>query len=297
MRTILLTGATGQLGCELLPLLSQSHLVRTLTRKDVDLTDTEKLQLFLDKLEPVDLIINAAAYTNVEEAENQLFLAHSLNITVPQTLAQSAQKRKIPIVHFSTDYVFDGTLPLSQKYTENDTTTPLSVYGKTKREGEIAVSNTCEKHLIFRLCWMYGHQSRNFLQTMVQLYDKEITPHVVNDQFSSPTWSKTIAQAVTQIVSRIDDQGKQFWGTYHLSSETTCSWYDFSVRIFEKLNRRNHKQLALPKAIASPDYPTKATRPKNSQLNPQLVARTFGITLPNWKTQLEHFFLTWNFCR
>jgi dTDP-4-dehydrorhamnose reductase len=295
---ILLTGGSGQVGYELNQMLSLLSEVCVIDVQDVDLSDVLSFERFLRDLNRIDLIVHPAAFTAVDLAEDCPDLARAINTESPRILAEEAARRNIPMIHYSTDYVFDGNKSIDSLYSELDLTSPLSVYGLTKRDGEAAVRAICDKHCILRLCWVYGLRGKNFFKTMLQLYQQGKTPNVVNDQIGTPTWSRIIAMATTIIVSKIlnnlstENSGagveysKLDWGTYHVSAGGVASWYDFATAIYAGLNRQTGNYIELPKPVSSAEYPTKAKRPKNSRLDNTKLTTTFGIKLPDWQTQL-----------
>ncbi|MDR0703644.1 MAG: dTDP-4-dehydrorhamnose reductase [Planctomycetaceae bacterium] len=288
---ILLTGGSGQVGYELIQTLSPLAEVHAIDIQEVDLSDPLALEHVVRKHEPMDLIVHPAAFTAVDLAEEQPELARAINTESSQILAEEAARRNIPMIYYSTDYVFDGRRSLALRYTEDDRTSPLSVYGLTKRDGETAVRTTCKKHCILRLCWVYGLRGNNFFQTMLRLYHQGKTPNVVCDQMGSPTWSRMIAMTTAIIVSKMlnaphDEYDGFSWGTYHVSAGGVASWHDFATAIFVEMNRQTGQNIALPKPIASEEYPVKAVRPKNSQLDNTRLEAILGLKLPDWQTQL-----------
>ncbi|MDR2756417.1 MAG: dTDP-4-dehydrorhamnose reductase [Planctomycetaceae bacterium] len=288
---IFLTGKSGQVGYELFQMLSPLADIRAVDVQDVDFSDALALEHFVRNLDPIDLIVHPAAFTAVDLAEEQPDLARAVNTTASQVLAEEAAQRNIPMIYYSTDYVFDGNRSFNSLYTENDPTSPLSVYGLTKRDGETAVRTICKKHCILRLCWVYGLRGNNFFRTMLRLYQQGKTPNVVYDQIGAPTWSRLIAITTTIIVLKILNDSRlehsEFpWGTYHLSAGGVASWHDFATAIFVAMNQQTNQKIELPNPVSSAEYPVKATRPKNSQLDNNLLYTTFGLKLPDWKTQL-----------
>ncbi|MDR0335962.1 MAG: dTDP-4-dehydrorhamnose reductase [Planctomycetaceae bacterium] len=289
MRTkILLTGCLGQVGYELFQTLSPLADICGIDVQDVDLSDGLALERFLRHFEPIDLIVHPAAFTAVDLAEEQPDLARAVNTEASRLFAEAAAQRNIPMIYYSTDYVFDGNRSLDLCYAENDSTSPLSVYGLTKCNGETMVRKICQKHCILRLCWVYGLRGNNFFRTMLRLYQQGKTPNVVSDQIGSPTWSRMIAMTTAIIVSKIINiPHSEFpWGTYHVSAGGVASWHEFAAAIFVAMNQHTGQEIELPKPILSADYPVKAIRPKNSRLDNNLLAATFGLKLPDWQTQL-----------
>lgn len=281
---ILLTGVNGQVGWELQRTLAPLGEVIAADRNRLDLADTSSIRRAVDAIAP-DLIVNPAAYTAVDKAETEPALAHAINAAAPGELAQAAAVRGIPLVHFSTDYVFDGHK--SAAYTEADTPNPLGVYGATKLAGEQAVARAGAPHLILRTSWVYGLRGRNFLLTMQRLLRERETLAVVDDQFGAPTWSRLIAEATALVVARWLDQPDQTAtsGIYHLSCGGRTSWHGFTAAIRAHLAESDVKLASLT-AIPTSGYPTPAARPANSQLDCDKLAATFGVRLPDWETAL-----------
>jgi dTDP-4-dehydrorhamnose reductase len=281
---ILLTGVNGQVGWELQRTLAPLGEVIAADRSRLDLADTAGIRRAVDAIAP-DLIVNPAAYTAVDQAETEPDLAHAINAAAPGELALAAAARGILLVHFSTDYVFDGKQ--SAAYTEADVPNPLGVYGATKLAGERAVARAGAPHLILRASWVYGLRGRNFLLTMQRLLRERETLAVVDDQFGAPTWSRLIAEATALVVARWLDRPDQTAtsGIYHLSCGGRTSWHGFTAAIRAHLADADAK-LARLTAIPTSGYPTPAARPSNSQLNCDKLAETFGVRLPDWETAL-----------
>jgi len=281
---ILLTGVNGQVGWELQRALAPLGEVIAADRSRLDLADTAAIRRAVDAIAP-DLIVNPAAYTAVDKAETEPDLVHAINAAAPGELAQAAAVRGIPLVHFSTDYVFDGRKPTP--YTEVDAPNPLGVYGATKLAGEQAVQRAGAPHLILRASWVYGLRGRNFLLTMQRLLRERETLAVVNDQFGAPTWSRLIAEATALVIARWLDRPEQTAtsGIYHLSCGGRTSWHGFTAAIRAHLAESDAK-LAHLTAIPTSGYPTPAARPANSQLDCDKLAATFGVRLPDWEITL-----------
>jgi dTDP-4-dehydrorhamnose reductase len=277
---ILLTGVNGQVGWELQRTLAPLGEVIAADRSVLDLADTASIRRSVAAMAP-DLIVNPAAYTAVDKAESEPDLAYAINTLAPAELAACG----VPLVHFSTDYVFDGCKP--DAYTEDDAPNPLGVYGATKRAGELAVQRAGIPHLILRTSWVYGLRGRNFLLTMQRLARERDTLGVVDDQFGAPTWSRLIAEATALVVARWMDRPDRNTGsgTYHLSCGGRTSWHGFTAAILAHLAQTETK-LAKLNAIPTTAYPTPAARPANSQLDCGKLAATFGVRLPDWKNAL-----------
>jgi dTDP-4-dehydrorhamnose reductase len=277
---ILLTGVNGQVGWELQRTLAPLGEVIAADRNRLDLADKAGIRRSVAAIAP-DLIVNPAAYTAVDKAESESDLAHAINAVAAGELAACG----IPLVHFSTDYVFDGRK--SGAYTEDDTPNPLGVYGATKLAGERAVARAGIPHLILRTSWVYGLRGRNFLLTMQRLARERDTLAVVDDQVGAPTWSRLIAEATALVIARWLDRPDQTAtsGIYHLSCGGRTSWRGFAAAILAQMNGADQK-LARLTAIPTSGYPTPAARPANSQLNCDRLAATFGVHLPGWETAL-----------
>ena len=277
---ILLTGVNGQVGWELQRTLAPLGEVVAADRSRLDLSDTAGIRRSVAAIAP-DLIVNPAAYTAVDKAESEPDLAHAINAAAPGELAACG----IPLVHFSTDYVFDGRKPGA--YTEADTPNPLGVYGASKLAGEEAVARAGIPHLILRTSWVYGLRGRNFLLTMQKLARERDSLSVVDDQFGAPTWSRLIAEATAHVVARWLDRPDPAAssGVYHLTCGGRTSWHGFTAAILAHLAASDAKQARLT-AIPSSGYPTPAARPANSQLDCGKLADTFGVRLPDWEQAL-----------
>ena len=281
---VLLTGVNGQVGWELQRTLAPLGEVIAADRSRLDLADTAGIRRSVDAVAP-DLIVNPAAYTAVDKAESEPDLVSAINAAAPGELALAAAARGIPLVHFSTDYVFDGRK--SGAYNEMDAPNPLGVYGATKLAGEQAIQRAGVSHLILRTSWVYGLRGRNFLLTMQRLARERDSLAVVDDQFGAPTWSRMIAEATALVVARWLDRADPAAtsGIYHLSCGGRTSWHGFTAAILAHLANGDEK-LARLTAIPTAGYPTPAARPANSQLDCARLATTFGVRLPDWETAL-----------
>ena len=281
---ILLTGVNGQVGWELRRALAPLGEVIAVDRSRLDLADGATIRRSVEAIAP-DLIVNPAAYTAVDKAETEPGMAHATNAIAPGELAQAAAARGIPLVHFSTDYVFDGKKLAA--YTEADAPNPLGVYGATKLAGEQAVQRAGAPHLILRTSWVYGLRGSNFLLTMQRLLHERDSLAVVDDQFGAPTWSRLIAEATALVIARWLDRPDQTAtsGIYHLSCGGRTSWHGFTAAILAHLASQDGR-LARLTAIPSAGYPTPAARPANSQLDCDKLAATFDVRLPDWETAL-----------
>ncbi len=291
MKKILLTGINGQVGHALQKKLAH-HQVVALNREQLDLSDADAIRLVVQTIRP-DLIINPAAYTAVDKAETEPDLAYAINTTAPRILAEEATKINAALIHFSTDYVYDGLN--TRDYVETDKVNPLSVYGKSKLAGEAAIQAVGLPHLILRTSWVYGAYGKNFLRTIIRLASERDNLRIVADQFGAPTSSESIAEAVCKLLTAWQPQNMQQTGVYHLSNQGKTSWHGFSCEIVCEYNRLAQvKDLAALRtnvdaitAITTADYPTPAVRPANSTLSNQKLNQVFGIVLPSWQHGLE----------
>ena len=280
---ILISGQHGQVSTEL------QHHLKTLGelvvpgRGQFDLTDAQQLRQQVQRVRP-DLIINAAAYTAVDQAETEPQVAFAINAVAPGILAEEAAALGIPLIHYSTDYVFDGSK--SSPYTEDDEPNPLGVYGQSKLAGEQAISAVQGQHLILRTSWVYSAHGRNFLLTMQRLLQEKPELRVVADQIGAPTWAGTIARSTLALIERWQAGQTGAWGTYHLTAQGETSWFGFAQAIGEAL-RAQGKPCANLIPIPSSDYPTPATRPLNSRLDGRRLQREWGVSQPDWQTALH----------
>ncbi len=271
----LLLGANGQVGTELRRSFADAGEVIACDRARADLSHPEKLRALVRDIRP-DVILNAAAYTAVDRAESEPDLAMLINGTAPRVLAEEAAKTGALLVHYSTDYVFDGTK--DGAWIETDATHPLSVYGKTKLAGEQGIQETAAKYLIFRTSWVFGPYGQNFLRTMLRLGKEKPQLRIVDDQIGAPTSSSAIANATRAVLKGAADIPS---GIYHMSCAGQTSWYGFARAIFT--------QAATPEIIpiTTEEYPTPARRPRNSVLSNQKLKTTFRVELPSWEEALQ----------
>lgn len=281
MTRILLTGGNGQVGWELARSLQPLGEVAAPDRAGFDLADPDRMRGVLRELRPA-VIVNPAAYTAVDKAESEPALAAAINATAPGILAEEAKRLDALLVHYSTDYVFDGSKPAA--YTEADPTCPVNTYGRTKLAGEEAIRASGCRHLILRTSWVYGMRGRNFLLTMLKLARERDELRVVADQFGAPTWSRMIAATTALMLARHRDQQ----GVYHFVAGGETSWHGFAAAIVAQ----GHAQGLLAKTppvhrIASADFPTPARRPANSRLDCGRLKSDFGLAQPDWRLQLD----------
>ncbi len=275
---ILLLGQHGQVSRELQWLLESRHELIVLGREQLDLADIDNLREAVRRLQP-ELIINAAAHTAVDAAESEPEAAFAINAVAPGVLAEEAAALDAPLIHYSTDYVFDGSK--ASAYIEEDAPNPLSVYGRSKLAGEQAIATVGGKHLILRTSWVYSLHGRNFLLTMQRLLQEREQLSVVADQVGAPTWAGSIAAATVQLIERWQKQQTATWGIYHFSARGETSWFGFAEAIAAQLQAQG-KTVAQLKPIATTEYPTPARRPLNSRLDCSRLERDWGVRLPDW---------------
>jgi dTDP-4-dehydrorhamnose reductase len=284
---ILLTGSNGQVGFELQKKLSALGEVIATDREELDLTNLDAIKKFIDQTKP-DIIINPAAYTAVDNAESEPEIAHLINSLAPEVLASMARELDIPLIHFSTDYVFDGLK--KGAYVETDPTNPQSVYGKTKCEGEEKV-RTHAKHIILRTSWVFGVHGNNFLKTMLRLIQEKDSLNIVADQCGSPASATMLADVTFKIVDTIL-KNKNFndYGTYHVTNDGETNWFEYASLIATELIKLNANIKCGPDQIHSiltSEYPTAAKRPINSRLNCDKLKKTFVLELPEWQDEVK----------
>ncbi|MBD9657662.1 dTDP-4-dehydrorhamnose reductase [Pseudomonas sp. PDM12] len=279
---ILLLGQHGQVSRELQLLFSSSHELIVLGREQLDLADTERLREAIRRLQP-ELIINAAAHTAVDAAESEPEAAFAINAIAPGVIAEEAAALDVPLIHYSTDYVFDGSKPTA--YDEDDVPNPLGVYGRSKLAGEQAITAVGGKHLILRTSWVYSLHGRNFLLTMQRLLQEREQLSVVADQIGAPTWAGSIAAATGQLIERWQTAQTAAWGVYHFTARGETSWFGFTEAIATQLLAQG-KPVAQLTAIATREYPTPAQRPLNSRLDCTRLERDWGVSLPDWHVGL-----------
>jgi dTDP-4-dehydrorhamnose reductase len=285
---ILILGAAGQLGAELQHSFAASGRITAADRSSGDLANPGQVRALIHAVQP-EIILNAAAYTAVDRAESEPQLAHLINAEGPRMLAEEALRLNALLVHYSTDYVFDGSK--SGPWIETDTTNPLSVYGASKLAGEQAIQNAGCRHLIFRTSWVYGPHGNNFLLTMLRLGRERDRLSVVDDQFGAPTTSIELARATHAIVTGLASGryvAAQDWaGIYHMTCAGSTSWFGFAQAIFARAAAVLGSKAPELKPIPSTDYPTPAVRPRNSILSNEKLHARFGIQLASWESALD----------
>ena len=284
---ILLTGSNGQVGFELAKKLSALGEVIATNREDLDLTNPEAIRQFIDQVKP-DMIINPAAYTAVDKAESEPEIAYQINVTAPGVLASMAAELDIPLIHFSTDYVFDGLK--KDAYIETDKTNPQSVYGKTKYDGEEKVRHH-SKHIILRTSWVFGSHGNNFLKTILRLITEKDSLDIVGDQTGSPASASMLADVTLKIADTIfKDKNFSGYGTYNLTNEGVTNWYEYANFIAIEAIQLGLKTKYEPnhiRSILTSEYPTAAKRPLNSRLNTDKLKKTFMLELPHWESEVK----------
>ena len=299
MKKILLTGVNGQVGHALKTKFLHDEVI-ALSREQLDLTKVHDIRRVVREVKP-NLIINPAAYTAVDKAESEPELAFAVNTTAPQVLAEEAARLNAPLIHFSTDYVYDGIK--NSAYLESDAVNPMSAYGKSKLAGEEAIRAVSLPHLILRTSWVYGAYGKNFLKTILRLAAERDSLRIVGDQFGAPTSAKSIADGVMQLVSNWQVDNENQTGVYHFTNTGEISWHGFSCEIVNEYNRlsesKNWPALKVSvegiAAITTPEYPTPAPRPANSKLDNTKLKQVFKIELPSWQAGLQQVMQTLTF--
>ncbi|MDX8391170.1 MAG: dTDP-4-dehydrorhamnose reductase [Mariprofundaceae bacterium] len=277
---MLIIGAKGQLGIELIR-QAGSHEVIAVDRDELDIANAKSVFLVVANAHP-DVVINAAAYTAVDKAEADVEIAYAVNRYGPANLARACAEHNIPLVHVSTDYVFNGAK--QGAYVEDDPVSPLGVYGDSKAAGEVAVRDGCPKHLIFRTSWMFSEHGNNFVKTMLRLGAVRETIDIVADQFGKPTAASELARVILAVLP----DASECWGTYHMAQPEMVSWCEFAEVIFREARKQGLLlKLNAVNAIRTEDYPTLAKRPANSELNCDRLESTFGIQIKPWKESLS----------
>ena len=289
---LLITGATGQIGWQLQRTLAPLGEVMAFARNELDLSDADAAADVIREIQP-DILLNAAAYTTVDKAESELELARTVNAVAPGRMAEELARFGGLMIHYSTDYVFDGTKP--EPYTENDATAPLNVYGRTKLEGEQAIANSGCPYIILRTSWVYDTRGKNFLRTVLRVARERHELRMVDDQHGAPTWARAIAEATAAIVAKCGNpacSGKNS-GIYHLTAAGSTTWAGFAKTILEVYAELLESpaefgefggpllaQRVVP--IASATFKAAARRPANSRLSNAKLKRDFGLELPDW---------------
>lgn len=282
---ILVCGASGQVGHELVDRAGAYGLeVLGMTREQLDITDSRKVADLISQYRP-GLIINAAAYTHVDNAEKQPEQAYAVNRDGAANLAEAARQADIPLVHISTDYVFSGDA--EKPYRETDPVAPTGVYGASKLAGEVAIQTALARYVIVRTSWVYGVHGHNFVKTMLRLGQQRDALSVVADQFGCPTQAGSLAKALLQLAQRYAHEGTLAWGLYHYSGQPPCSWFDFAEEIFRQAAAKGLlTKTPQVSAITTAQYPTPARRPVWSVLDCGKFEQAFGIAPCDWRDDL-----------
>jgi dTDP-4-dehydrorhamnose reductase len=282
---ILLIGKIGQVGWELRRTLAPLGQIVCIDFPEIDLTNGDSIRKWVRETSP-GVVINAAAYTAVDKAESEPERCQQINGVAPGILAEEAKRRGALLIHYSTDYVFDGTK--TTPYLETDSPNPLGVYGHSKLAGDRAVQEVDGAHLIFRLCWVYGNRGQNFMLTIIRLAREREKLRIVRDQVGCPTWSRMIAETTTLALERVITHGNSgdFKGVYHLAASGQTSWHGFAEAIVG-LMPPDTRQCKTIEPITTPEYPLPARRPAYSVLSCDKLERTFALKLPHWEESLK----------
>src|SRR3954468_6682717 len=285
MTRLLLIGKIGQVGYELRRTLAPMAQVTSVDFPEIDLTNGDSIRRWVAETKP-EVIINAAAYTAVDKAESEPERAMQINGIAPGILAEEAKKCGALMVHYSTDYIFDGSK--TDAYVETDQPSPLGSYGRSKLAGDKAVVAAGGEHLIFRLCWVYGARGQNFMLTMMRLARERDKLRVVKDQLGCPTWSRMIAETTTLALKQTlaAPDPKAFTGVYHLAASGQTSWHGFAQAIVDLMPGAERK-CSQVEGITTTEYPTLTKRPAYSVLGCQKLERSFGLRLPQWQESLK----------
>jgi len=276
---ILVFGRIGQLGSALAEVLSDRYETRFIDQPELDLTVPERVRDHVQTYLP-SIVINAAAYTAVDRAETEPELAHIINARAPGSLAYACDEAGAVLIHYSTDYVFDGTA--SMPYTETAAVAPTGVYGQSKLAGEIAVASATQRYVILRTAWLYSAVGHNFVKTMLKLANSGQPVRVVADQIGSPTYAQDLARVTRSIIEVLNSSREDCFGLYHVTNTGTTSWHGLAQEIF----RLAAHQDVVVQPISTEEYPTPAPRPAYTALDCSKLERVFGLTLPSWRDAL-----------
>lgn len=281
--TVWLVGSRGMLGRAVEAELLAQDVEVSSSDLDVDITDLDRVVEHAREITP-DWIVNCAAYTEVDGAEDEEEKAYRINATGPENLATAASQNGASLLHISTDYVFDGAL--DRPYDVADHPNPQTAYGRTKLAGEQAIRQLIERHVIIRTAWLYGAGGKNFVETMLRLMEQRTEITVVNDQVGSPTYSEELARVIRALVM----SDKTWYGTFHFSGEGSCTWYEFAVEIYRQaktLGILETDATVLP--IASGEFPQRAVRPRNSLLSKEAIHHAYGVEPRPWREGLHDY--------
>lgn len=289
MFKVLVVGSKGQVGTELVKVVPTGFTVLGLDFDKLDITNQQQVNTSVSQFKP-DLIINAAAYTAVDKAENDIEKAFAVNEQGVIWLAQAAKEAAIPLFHISTDYVFDGQA--SSPYKETDAANPQNVYGASKLAGEMALAKNLNKYIILRTSWVFSAVGNNFVKTMLRLGKERDELSVVADQHGCPTSARSIAQVLWQLAENYKQQKSLPWGTYHFSNSPACTWHQFAIEIFKQAVATGTLEKApAVKAITTAEYPTSAPRPAWSVLDSTKLEKLLGNKVPSWQVELTNVLL------
>jgi len=282
---LLITGARGQLGRELTEQgRTRCGTIQAPAEEDLDIVDLAKVARVIALHQP-DVVINTAAYTRVDQAEDEADAAFAVNQTGCANLARVCANHRIPLIHISTDYVFDGRK--GSPYFETDPISPLGVYGRSKARGEIEISSRLKEHIIIRTSWLYGQFGQNFVKTILKLAETKESISVVSDQFGSPTNAADLASTLLTIADRLRSPAKGYWGTYHYCGRGIISWHAFAQKIVELARLYADIRTVRVDAVSSAAYPSRSARPAFSALDCSRIRRRFGINTQPWQVSLE----------
>jgi dTDP-4-dehydrorhamnose reductase len=283
---ILLIGGSGQVGSELNEHLSKKYSVYSFPSSEFDLRDLSNIEETFMNLRP-DFVINAAAYTNVRSAEQNIALARSINFKGVENLAKACREFSTPLCHLSTDYVFKGEQ--NNDYMENDLTQPINVYGSSKLEGEETIRSLLNDYLIIRTSWVFGN-GKNFVKTILESAKNKKELSVINDQYGGPTSSRAIALCIGKLTDQFFSTKKMIWGTYHFCGQPKTSWYDFAEEICMQAKKAGIIDFQpIVNSINSESFQDQVKRPKNSYLSCRKIYENFGIEQPDWKIELKAY--------
>ncbi|MDG3086925.1 dTDP-4-dehydrorhamnose reductase [Vibrio hannami] len=283
---VLVTGSYGQVGHCLVNQLAGKAEVLAVDKEQLDITDQAAVYTIVADFEP-DYIINAAAHTAVDKAEQEVDLSFAINREGPKYLAEAAESCGAVMLHISTDYVFEGNG--LEPYSECDMTCPQGVYGKSKLAGELAVADACDRHLILRTAWVFGEHGSNFVKTMLRLAQTRNELNIVGDQIGGPTYAGDIAATLIKMIESVEGGVEITWGVYHYSGMPYVSWYEFAQKIFDTAQRQGVvDEKPTLSSIPTSAYPTPAKRPENSRMNCNKIQTHFGIKPSDWITALDN---------
>ncbi|MEZ9923949.1 dTDP-4-dehydrorhamnose reductase [Vibrio breoganii] len=283
---VLVTGCNGQVGHCLVNQLHNNVELLAVDREELDITSRDAVFTLVSEFKP-DFIINAAAHTAVDKAEEEVDLSYAVNCDGPKYLAEAANNVGGTVLHISTDYVFPGNK--QGVYSEEDKTGPLGVYGKSKLAGELALAGANERHIILRTAWVFGEHGNNFVKTMLRLGKDREALNIVGDQYGGPTYAGDIAQALIAIMNKASaDDDSSLYGVYHFSGAPHVSWYEFAQEIFQQAETKQLLKAPTLTSITTDMYPTPAVRPENSKMNCDKIQHNFGIEPSDWQAALEN---------